>query len=53
MKKIFVVKKFVEAKSAKDALKKEKTCPVDEIWIDEEWKKNNISNTRKPMGFSK
>lgn len=30
------------AKSAKDALRIERTVHADEVWIDEDWKKNNV-----------
>lgn len=49
-KKLFVIKKYVWAKSAHDALRLEKKTPADDVWIDEEWKKN--SNAPKDaMGF--
>lgn len=37
--KMFVIRKFVKAASAREALEKEKDVPVDEIYIDEDWKK--------------
>lgn len=27
------------AKNANDAIKKDKTSPVDDVWVDDEWKK--------------
>lgn len=50
--KLFVIRKYVYAKSAIDAIRKEKKVIVDDIWLDEEWKKNNqISNPIE--GFKK
>lgn len=32
--KIYVVRKYVKATSAKDAILKEKKCEVDDVWLD-------------------
>jgi len=40
------------AKSAIDAIRREKKHSVDDCWIDEEWMKNNWSNG-KELGFKK
>lgn len=37
--KLFVVRKYVWATDAQDAIKKDKSKSVDDVWIDEEWKK--------------
>jgi hypothetical protein len=37
--KQYIVRKYVMAKDVKDALKKEKSIPADEAWIDPEWQK--------------
>lgn len=48
--KLFIVKKYVWANSASQAIRKEKSTPVDDVWIDDDWKKN--SNTPKDaIGF--
>ena len=41
MEKLYVVRKFIMAKSAEDAIKKERKEKVDSVWIDEEWNKYN------------
>lgn len=46
--KKFVVKKYIMAKSAADALKKEKKTAADDVWIDEKWMEEH---DRKIMGF--
>lgn len=38
------------AKSAKDAIDKEKNHEVDDVWVDEEWLKNNYEENKK-LGF--
>ena len=47
--KMFIVKKYVKAVSALEALKKERRQPADDCWIDEDWKKDNLANA---IGFS-
>jgi len=47
MKNLYIVRKLVYAKSAKDAIEKEKDEPVTDVYLDEEWRldqleKNNI-----------
>lgn len=39
--KLFVVKKYVWADSAKHAIKLEIKQSPDDVWVDEEWKKNS------------
>lgn len=50
MKKLFIVKKYVWASSAQEALKKEKKIHADDCWIDEEWKKNECQ-PKDAIGF--
>jgi hypothetical protein len=47
--KLFVVKKYIMARSAKHAIKKDKTHPVDDVWVDEEWRSKNLST---PIGYN-
>lgn len=49
--KLFVVRKYVMASSAQAAIRKEKSLPVDDVWVEEEWKKNNSPRSGKPTGF--
>jgi len=48
--KLFVVRKYIYASSASEVLKKEKTVPVDEIWVDDDWKKEHATKLAA-MGF--
>lgn len=50
--KLFVIKKYVFATNAKDAIRKEKRVPVDDVWIDEKWRDLSITQKDTPMGFS-
>lgn len=40
--KMFVIQKTVMASSLLEAYKKEKTVPPEGIWINDDWKKNNL-----------
>lgn len=48
--KLFVVQKYIYAVSAEKALKLERKSPVDEIFIDSDWKKTNIDKD-SAIGF--
>jgi hypothetical protein len=49
--KLYVVKKFIMAKSVKDVIKKEKKTPIDSVWIDDEWSKGNAKNLADAIGY--
>lgn len=51
IKKQFVIKKYVLATSAREAIKLEKDIVVDDVWVDEDWKRNNQTGGNKKMGF--
>lgn len=40
------------AKSAADALRKERRIRPDDVWVDEEWKKDNNKQLASAIGFS-
>lgn len=42
MRKLFVVKKYVYATSAVQAIKLEKKQKPDDVWVDDDWKKENM-----------
>jgi hypothetical protein len=43
----YIVRKLVMAKSVKDALRKEKTAPASEVFIDDKWEEERL----KQIGF--
>ncbi len=49
--KLFIVRKYIMAKSAIDAIKKDKVTPVDDVWIDDEWKKKGSERLESTIGF--
>ena len=52
--KLFVIKKYVWATSAKAAILKDKKTPPDECWVDEDWKKgqNQLPEPAPMTGFN-
>lgn len=48
--KLFVVRKYVRAKNVADALKKERTASVDDVWWDDDDKKS-YSQKQSDIGF--
>lgn len=50
--KLFIVKKYVMAASAAQAIRRESKLPVDDVWVDEEWKKGNVPNLAQAIGFN-
>ncbi len=49
--KMFIVKKYIMAKNAAEALRKERGQKADDCWVDEEWRKNNTDNLAAAIGF--
>jgi len=46
--KMFVVKKYIMASSAAEALRKDLKTPADDCWVDEEWKGKYLADA---IGF--
>jgi hypothetical protein len=51
-KKLFVVRKYIMAKDVKEALRLDKFSPVDDVWMDEDFKKNATSQLPSAIGFA-
>lgn len=49
---MFVIKKYIMAPNAREAIKREKKTEVDDLWVDEEWRKNNKDRLADAIGFS-
>lgn len=52
MKKLFIIKKYVIAESAADAIKKERRVRPDDVWVDEDWRKGNQNNLASAIGYN-
>lgn len=51
MRKLFVVRKYILANSASEAIRLDKKKPVDDCWVDDDWKKENLNNKPDELGF--
>lgn len=51
MNKVYIIRKYVEAKNALEAIRKEKRLPVDDVFVDDDWKK--AQETSKQIGLNK
>lgn len=49
--KLFVIRKYIKAVSASEAIKKDRSTPVDDVWVDDEWKKNSATRLESAIGF--
>ncbi len=49
--KRFIVKKYIMATSAHEALKKERRVRPDDVWVDDDWKKENSVNLVSAIGY--
>lgn len=52
--KLFVIKKYVMAKNAFHALKKERKHAPDDCWVDEDWKRKqeDVVDYQSAIGFA-
>lgn len=50
MEKLFIVRKYIMAKSAQDAIKKDKTHKVDDVYMDSDWRTENLKQTQIGYG---
>ena len=48
--KRFILRKYVMASNAREALRKDKTSEVDDVWVDDDWKKLH-DQANKDVGF--
>ncbi len=46
--KLYVIRKYIKARSAQHAISKDHATPVDDCWVDEEFKKNMLADA---VGF--
>lgn len=46
--KLYVVRKYIKATSAAQAIRKDKATPVHDVWCDEGWKEKHLADA---IGF--
>lgn len=49
--KQFVVRKYVMAKNAAEAIRAERDAEVCDVWVDEDWKKDKSRDLSPAIGF--
>lgn len=50
--KLFVVRKYIMAKSAQDALRKERKSLPDDCYVHDAWQNTNINQLESAIGFT-
>lgn len=52
LEKRYIIRKYIMAKSASDALKKERKFKADECWVDEDYLKEQYKQNPSAIGFA-
>lgn len=50
--KLFIVRKYIKARSAAEAIRKEKTHAVDDVWVDDAFKQGAAQGITHAVGFA-
>ena len=50
--KLYVVRKYIMATSAKQAILKDRTAPVEDVWVDTDWQKRQTEILTSAIGFT-
>lgn len=51
---LYIVNKFIKARSVKEALEREKDCEITEVYLEADWRKMKIEsmiNREEGLGF--
>lgn len=51
-KKLFIIRKYIMATSAHEALKKERRHRPDDVYVDADWRTNNQGQLESAIGFT-
>lgn len=46
--KMYIVRKYIKATNAAQAIRKDKTTPVHDAWVDSDWKPDHLASA---IGF--
>ena len=49
--KMYIVRKYIKADNAAQAIRKDKTTPVHDVWISDEWKEKQHQHLASAIGF--
>ena len=50
--KRYIVRKYIMVKSCHEALRKEHRHRPDDVWVDDDWKKENSQQLSSAIGFT-
>lgn len=50
--KMFIVRKYIKATSAAEAIRKERKEPVHDVFIDDDWRKTQHDQLAPAIGFN-
>ena len=49
--KLYIVRKYVMARSAREAIELSRNREPDDVWVDDEWKKDSKNQLSSAIGF--
>lgn len=49
--KMFIIRKYIMAKNAAEAIKKDTKAPVHDVFIDDDWRKSQVDRLEDAIGF--
>lgn len=49
--KLFIVRTYVRAKNASDAIRKVKGLPPDDVYVADDWKEGKLTQLAEAIGF--
>ena len=52
VQKMFIVRKYIMATDAKQAIRLDKKTNVDDVFIDSDWKEGKLRNLESAIGFA-
>ncbi len=50
--KLFVIRKYIMAKNIGEVIKKDKLTPIEDVWVHEDFRKNEITQTKEIKGYN-
>jgi hypothetical protein len=51
IKKLFIVRKYIFARSAAEALRLERKLRPDDVWVDDDWKRASSADKSPAISF--
>lgn len=51
-KQQYIIRKYIMATSAKDAIRRDKDSEVNDVWVDQDWVKTQHEDKNPAIGFA-